>query len=288
MESESARLNQIGIVGLGLIGGSLGLDLQSLGYKVCGLVNRHETLERAKERGLAQLIDTDPEILSNCSMVILALPLSQIITPSQALISCLNPNSVVTDVGSVKTPVLNSWEKLHPRFVASHPMAGTSEAGVEAGQKGLFKDRPWIATPTEKTDLEALEEVRKVAVSLGSKWITADANRHDQAVALISHLPLLISATLLTTAGEGKKDKSDIELAKLLSSSGFTDTTRVGGGNPKLGVDITSHNSRQILDVLNSYQSSLKKLEGIIRLEQWEKLQEKLENAKAIRRDFLD
>ncbi len=288
MEPESERLNQIGIVGLGLIGGSLGLDLQKLGYKVCGLVNRHETLERAKERGLAQLIDTDPQILSNCSIVILALPLSQIINPSKALISCLNPNSVITDVGSVKASVLNAWEKLHPRFVASHPMAVTSEAGIEAGQRGLFKNRPWIATPTKNTDCEALEIVRKLAVSLGSKWITASANQHDRAVALISHLPLLISANLLTTAGGGNVEQSDVELARLLSSSGFADTTRVGGGNPKLGVDITSNNSEQILDVLNSYQASLKDLERIIRLGHWEELQEKLKNAQAIRRGFLN
>ena len=134
MKPTSENSKTIGIVGLGLIGGSLCLDLQNLGHKVHGLAHRAKTVSRAKERGLAQVIDTDPKILHDCSVVIIALPLAKILQPDPKLIEALPPQAVITDVGSVKSPVLEVWKNIHPYFVGSHPMAGTEKAGVEAGQ----------------------------------------------------------------------------------------------------------------------------------------------------------
>ena len=111
--------NRIGIIGLGLIGGSLGLDLQTLGFNVHGLVNRASTAEKAKQRGLAQVISTDTQILSECDLIILALPLENLLKPSSFLINALPKTAVITDVGSVKTPILNKWRLLHSKFVAS-------------------------------------------------------------------------------------------------------------------------------------------------------------------------
>ena len=125
-----------GVVGLGLIGGSLGLDLQALGWKVNGLVHRSSTADRARARGLAHLVSTDPGILADCDLVILALPLAQLLNPDPNLLKALPAAAVVTDVGSVKMPVLELWRDLHPRFVASHPMAGTAEAREEPGLRG--------------------------------------------------------------------------------------------------------------------------------------------------------
>ncbi len=286
MEPPTKDIKKIGIAGLGLIGGSISLELQELGHTIYGLVNSTSNLERAKARGLTQFVDTDPKILSNCQIVILALPISQLINPSQELVNALSTDSVVTDVGSVKAPVLNVWEKLHPNFVASHPMAGTTQAGIEAGQTGLFKGRPWVATPTNNTNPEALEVIHKLVMSLGSQWITANAEEHDQAVAMISHLPVIISAALLKAAGKAS-DQSDTSLAKILCSSGFADTTRVGGGNPNLGVDMASYNTKPILDVLHKYRVSLRKLEEIINTSKWDKLKEELEDSQRIRSDFL-
>jgi len=289
MGSRSEHLNQIGIVGLGLIGGSLGLDLQRLGYQVYGLVNRRSTLERARERGLAQSIDTNPSILSNCSIIILALPLSQIINPPEELVKALPENAVITDVGSVKAPVLQTWEKLHAKFVASHPMAGTHQAGVEAGQHGLFRGHPWVATPSKNTEPEALETVRKLALELGSQWMTADADKHDKAVALISHVPILVSAALLGTAIEEEKEEenTDITLAQRLASNGFRDTSRVGGGNPILGVDMVASNTKAIVDVLETYQETLEKIKQMIYSKEWEKLYQELNSSQEMRKEFI-
>ena len=153
----------VGIVGLGLIGGSIGLDLLAQGIEVQGLVHRSATAERAMERGLVSAVSTDPSCLACCDLVILALPIPALLQPSSELLEALPAGAVVTDVGSVKQPVLEAWNSRHPRFVASHPMAGTAQAGVEAGQRDLFQGRPWIATPDADTDPAALAVVEDLA-----------------------------------------------------------------------------------------------------------------------------
>ncbi len=280
------KIDRVGIVGLGLIGGSIGLELQTKGYEVFGLVNKSKTAERAKERGLAQVISTNSNILSNCSLVILAMPLEQLINPTSELVSALPRNAVITDVGSVKKPVLEIWQKLHARFVGSHPMAGTIQTGVEAGRKHLFNNRPWIATPVETTDLEALDAVRQLVVTLKSKWITTDPETHDQAVALISHLPVFISTALLQTVTK-EPNKSLLKLAKTIASSGFQDTTRIGGGNPDLGVAMASNNTSALLNAITSYRSSLDKLEKMIETKEWDQLKSELSASQLSRPDFL-
>ena len=199
MELKTKPSENIGIVGLGLIGGSLGLDLQKLGYTVYGITHREKNAQKARERKLAQIVSTDLSVLKHCSLIYIALPLEQLLNPSSALINSIPRNAVVTDVGSVKVPILNTWNKLHPRFVASHPMTGTEESGVTAGQHNLFKNKPWVVTPDKKTDRKALDIIHQISLSLGCKWISAEATIHDEAVSLISHLPVLISAALLNT-----------------------------------------------------------------------------------------
>ncbi|CAI8184575.1 MAG: Prephenate dehydrogenase [Prochlorococcus marinus str. MIT 9215] len=286
MSQQRRFSGSVGIVGLGLIGGSLGLDLQSLGWHVHGLVHRESTAERARVRGLADEVSTDPQVLANCELVILALPLAQLLSPEPALLHALPETAVVTDVGSVKAPVLKVWSQLHPRFVASHPMAGTAEAGVEAGLLGLFEHRPWVATPDHRTDPEALEVVHQLAMALGSQWLTADAESHDQAVALISHMPVLVSAALLRAAG-AQSDPAVFDLAKALASTGFADTTRVGGGNPQLGTAMAATNTAAILRGLQDYRQSLEQLEALVVAGQWSALQAELERTHELRPGFL-
>ena len=277
----------VGIVGLGLIGGSIGLDLRAQGIRVQGLVHRSATAERAMERGLVSAVSTDPSCLACCDLVILALPIPALLQPSSELLEALPAGAVVTDVGSVKQPVLEAWNSRHPRFVASHPMAGTAEAGVEAGQRDLFQGRPWIATPDAKTDPAALAVVEALAGRLGSRWITAAADQHDQAVALISHMPVLVSAALLRAAGD-ERDPEIRSLAQALASSGFVDTSRVGGGNPDLGVAMASRNREAVLKALAAYRWSLEQLEDAVIKSNWDQLQKELTRTQALRPGFLD
>lgn len=277
---------KVGVVGLGLIGGSLGLDLQALGCSVRGVTHRQVTADRALDRGLVETVSTDPQSLIGCELVILALPLERLLAPDPALVAALPPEAVVTDVGSVKGAVLQTWRALHPRFVASHPMAGTAEAGVEAGLRDLFRGRPWVATPDSETDPAALAMVEALATALGSDWFVAEAERHDQAVALISHVPVLVSAALLQAVGS-ERDPAVLALARQLASSGFADTTRVGGGNPQLGTAMAANNTAAVLRGLAAYRWSLEQLEEAILEGNWEQLESVLEQTKQFRPEFL-
>ena len=277
---------RVGIVGLGLIGGSLGLDLQACGWTVQGLVHRQVTAERAIARGLVDAVSTNPRCLADCDVVILALPIPLLLNPPDELVAALPESAVVTDVGSVKQPVLEAWRHRHPRFVASHPMAGTANAGVDAGVSDLFRGRPWIATPDAGTEPMALDQVRDLAVSVGGHWLTSTATQHDQAVALISHMPVLVSAALLRAVGD-ERDPEIRQLAMVLASSGFADTSRVGGGNPHLGVAMASSNRDAVLRGLAAYRWSLEQLEDAVLQENWSQLELELSRTQTLRPGFL-
>ena len=286
----------LGIVGLGLIGGSIGLDLQALGLEVRALVHREATAERARQRGLAGRIGTDPALLEGCALVVLALPLDRLLDPGPDLLQALPQRAVLTDVGSVKAPVQRRWRTLLqeagradqiPLFVPGHPMAGTANAGVEAGQAGLFRGRPWVATPDAATDPAALEAVRSLAEALGSRWYCCTAEQHDRAAALISHLPVLAGAALLAAADRASAAGGVADLARFLASSGFADTSRVGGGNPELGTLMARTNREPLLAALAAYRQELAALEALVEGEQWLELSACLAAAQALRPAFL-
>lgn len=283
----------VGIVGMGLIGGSLALDLIALGAEVRALVHREATASRARERGLATTVSTDPAVLAGCGLVLLALPLDQLLDPPPSLLAALPPEAVITDVGSVKGPVLAAWRRSLDgsagRFVASHPMAGTARAGVEAGQAGLFSGRPWVATPGQDTEPAALEAVRQLAEALGARWLVCEAADHDRAVALISHLPVLVSAALLQTADQASAQAAVglPQLVRALASSGFADTTRVGGGNPELGLWMARWNRQALLEGLRDYRRVLEQLEQLVEEQDWPELQRNLADCQRLRPEFL-
>lgn len=282
----------IGVVGLGLIGGSLGLDLRALGLRVQALVHREATAERALGRGLADAVGTDPRVLEGCALVVLALPLDRLLDPDPALVAALPPAAVVTDVGSVKAPLLARWEPLLPgRFVAGHPMAGTAKAGVEAGERQLFEGRPWVATPSGRTDPAALALVEALAGAVGARWCCCPAADHDRAVAMISHLPVLVGAALLqaaATAGGDSSENSQLPaLLRQLASSGFADTTRVGGGNPELGTLMARCNREELLAAITQYEGQLQGLRRLVEASDWAGLQASLSACAQQRPEFL-
>jgi arogenate dehydrogenase (NADP+) len=197
------------------------------------------------------------------------------------LLSGLPAAAVVTDMGSVKAPVEAALGSRLPRFVPSHPMAGTAAAGVEAGVEGLFKGRPWVITAAKGRDPAALALVETLALALGAIPVHCDASTHDQAVAFISHLPVLVGAALLQSAALG-----DL-LAQQLASTGFADTTRVGGGNPQLGRLMAQTNRSALLTALDCYKKELQLLTELVENEQWEKLEQKLSQCQELRGQFV-
>ena len=278
---------KIGIVGLGLIGGSLGLKLQSLNHIIYGVANNEFNKKKAKEKKLANFVSCDLSLLKDCELIILALPIKDLINPSQRLIASIPKETIVTDVGSVKEPIINTWENLHPLFIGSHPMAGTEEKGVDSGFEGLFKNAKWIITPTQNSDSNAVKTISKLIKSMNCEICQASPKEHDEAVSLISHLPVFLASALIETV-HIKNNQSLLDLTQRLAATGFADTSRVGGGNEKLGLDLAMNNQINILNAINNFKNKLNTLESLIKGKNWELLSTKLAEAKEIRENFID
>ncbi len=254
---------RLGILGLGLIGGSLGLDLTALGHHVCGVTTRASEAQIAIRMGAAAEAGTDLALLGDCEVVILCVPIPAILPMIQSLGEILEPTTILTDVGSVKASIVHDAEKLWPRFVGGHPMAGTTSRGMAAAQRHLFRGRPYVVTPTENTDRNALGLMIDLVESLEATCLVMDCETHDRSVARISHLPVFVSTALLLNLGD------DADASKL-ASSGFFDTSRVGGGNPALGLAMAQGNQVQLLAELRSYRQHLEKLEQAVAESDWQ------------------
>ena len=278
---------KIGIVGLGLIGGSLGLKLQSLNHTIYGIANNKFNEKKAKEKKLANFISCDLSLLRKCELIILALPMKDLISPSQQLIASIPQETILTDVGSVKEPIVKTWENLHPLFIGSHPMAGTEKKGVDSGFEGLFKNAKWIITPTQNSDSYAFRTISELIKSMDCEICQASPKEHDDAVSLVSHLPIFLASALIETA-HTKKNESLLDLTQKLAATGFADTSRVGGGNEQLGLDLAINNQTNILNAINNFKNKLNTLESIIKEKNWELLSNKLAEAKKIRQNFIN
>lgn len=276
----------IGIVGLGLIGGSLGLDLRAFGHQVFGVSRHPETCQRAIERGVVDEAGVNLALLAAVDVIFICTPIAAITSTVRQLIPYLSPDTVITDVGSVKTAVVEQVAPLWHNFVGGHPMAGTAYSGIEAAISGLFADKPYVLTPIETTPPASVEIVEELVRSLTSRVYFCRPEDHDKAVAWISHLPVMVSASLIE-ACTSEADSTVLELAQQLASSGFRDTSRVGGGNPELGVMMARYNQESLLRSLVSYRDSLDQLIELIEQKDWQTLEEKLTETQLQRPQFF-
>ena len=275
----------IGIVGLGLIGGSIGLKLQSLNHTVYGVTNNDLNEIKAKERKLANIISQDYKILEHCSIIILALPIKNLINPSKNLIEAIPTKAILTDVGSVKVPIIKTWEKIHDLFIGSHPMAGTEKKGVNAGKIELFDNSKWVITPTNQTDQNSLQTLSKLFKNMGCDIYFENPDIHDQAVANISHLPIYLASCLIETA-YCQNNEDLLNLSRKLAATGFADTSRVGAGNPSLGVDLAENNTINILNSIKNFKKNISEIEKIFEERNWDVLEAKLKKGQEWRKHF--
>jgi arogenate dehydrogenase (NADP+) len=277
---------KIGIVGLGLIGGSLGLDFRAQGFSVLGISRQPATCIRATERGAVDQASVDFSLLSEVEIIFLCTPIAAIVPILKTLIPYLQKETLITDVGSVKSSIVKECSLLWPNFLGGHPMAGTADQGIEAAQFGLFKNAPYVLTPTTETKAKDLERMIGLINALGATLYQCDPQSHDQAVAWISHLPVMISASLIS-ACQGESDPAILNLAQSLASSGFRDTSRVGGGNPELGMMMAQYNRPALLRSLMAYRQELDQLIDLIDQKKWPALNEQLQATKRDRELFL-
>ena len=236
----------LGIVGVGLIGGSVGLAARPAGWEVIG-VDEPIVLEKAIGRGAIDRASTLKEARGT-DLVVLATPISRIV----ALIGDLAPtDACVTDVASTKTKIVREAEAHGLRFVGGHPMAGSQLSGVANASEDLFRGARYFLTPTGKTDPEAYREVAQFVRSLGAVPTAVDPEKHDLLVAALSHLPHLMAVALLKVA-------SDIS-PEALSFAGpsFRDLTRVGASNPTLWSDILAENAPALGEALGAFAGAM-------------------------------
>jgi prephenate dehydrogenase len=227
------------LAGVGLIGGSIGLGLQQrfLAAHVIGLDPDPTALDAARGLGVIDAARLAPgPFLAEADLVVLATPVRSLERLAFELAPHLRPDAVVTDVGSVKAPLVRALGDL--RFVGGHPMAGSERGGVLHADAALLENAVWVLTPTAATDREALRLVDEVVRGLGARPIHIDPELHDTLVATVSHVPYLTALALTRVVGEA--DERD--LLALLAAGGFRDLTRVASGSPRMSRDMVVAN----------------------------------------------
>ncbi|MEM8780995.1 MAG: prephenate/arogenate dehydrogenase [Cyanobacteria bacterium P01_G01_bin.49] len=277
---------KVGIIGLGLIGGSLGLDLRDRGHTILGVSRKESTCQQAEATGAVDQANTNLSLLSAANIIFICTPIGLISNTLEQLKPYISQETIVTDVGSVKTPIVESCETLWTNFIGGHPMAGTAKQGIEAAQKNLFKNAPYVITPTQNSPKNSIKTLEEIAKSLGSIVYTCSPENHDKAVAWISHLPVMVSASLITACLH-EEDPLVLKLAHKLASSGFKDTSRVGGGNPELGLMMAQYNRTALLRSLIAYRQQLDEVIEQINTQEWESLNKRLETTQKGRSHFI-
>lgn len=260
------------IVGTGLIGGSIGLALRARGWHVTGRDRDPEAAVRALEAGAVDVLGVDP--LAEITFV--ATPVGTI--PDEVRAALAHGPGLVTDVGSVKGPMVALMAD--PRYVGGHPMAGSELEGVSGARADLFEGATWVLTPVEGTDDAAFARIRAVVSSLGAEVVSVPPERHDEMVAVVSHVPHLTAATLMRLA----EDRAVEQRALLrLAAGGFRDMTRIAAGHPGIWPDICRENRDAIVAELDRLVDALREVRTMVATDDREALASTLEQARAAR-----
>lgn len=275
----------ITVTGIGLIGGSMALALKEKGFAstVIGVDATEAHCQKALELGLVDKIATLEEAVAESDLIILAVPVSATLQLLPRVLTLINDKQVVMDVGSTKQSVIDliaPYEHKN-RVVATHPMWGTEFSGPEAAVKNAFTNKATVICNKEEADADAVALVEQLYRVLGMHLVYMNAVDHDVHVAYISHISHITSFALANTVLEKEREEDAIfELA----SGGFESTVRLAKSNPDMWVPIFKQNRENVLDVLNEHIAQLRKFKACLEKENYQYLQELIENANKIRK----
>lgn len=249
----------VALIGVGLLGGSYGLALKERGLarKVVGVPRSQETIRKAMEVGAIDEGGLDAvSAVSGAELVILATPVQQMPDVLRKTAGAMGADCIVSDAGSSKAAILDCASSLGlGRFVGGHPMAGSEKKGVEFARADLFVGATYFLTPTDQTEPAALSRMEELAVALGAEPVVLPPDQHDRIVALTSHLPHLVAASLVRLAAENSQAEP---LTRKGMATGFRDVTRVASGDVEMWRDIYLSNGKALLE-------ALERMEGVFR-----------------------
>ncbi len=275
----------ITIVGVGLIGGSLGLSLKEKGLvkQVIGVSRTEQSLQKALELGIIDKALPLEEAVPQSDLIYVAIPVDVTIPVMQKIMGLITEHQIVVDAGSTKQALCDALcnHPLRRRFVATHPMWGTEYSGPEAAVKDAFTGRTCVICEREKSDPEAVAAVKKLYELLGMNVTYMDAESHDMHAAYVSHISHITSFALANTVLE--KEKEDDAIFDL-AGGGFESTVRLAKSNPDMWLPIFIQNREHVLDVLNEHISQLRKFKSFLEKEKYDYLRELMENANKINR----
>jgi prephenate dehydrogenase len=261
-EIESPLFQRAAIIGLGLMGGSLGLALRATGAlaAVAGYDAADGVAATARAAGaIDEVARTIAMCVAGADLVVLATPMLAMRAILAEAAPALASGVLVTDLGSTKVAVMDWATATLPRtthFIGGHPMSGSERFGIAAADATLLRGAVWCLTPAPDTDAGTVERLRALVRRVGARPLLVDAARHDAAVARVSHLPLVASTALMLAASAAE----DWGFAGMLAAGGFRDTTRVAAGSPEMARDICLTNTAPILRALDEYIDVLRDL----------------------------
>lgn len=275
---------KIGIIGTGLIGGSIALKLKEKNFTnfVYGIDQNEENLNKALELNIIDEKSDFEDGIRKADLIIVAIPVDSAKKILPDILDLINENQVVMDVGSTKSGIVNAI-KNHPkrkRFVAFHPMWGTENSGPQAATTESFTGKAAVICNSEESDKNALETVEQLIQNLEMHPIYMQADAHDVHTAYISHISHITSYALANTVLEKEREEDRIFQ---LASSGFSSTVRLAKSHPEMWVPIFRQNKENVLDVLNEHISQLRKFKSALEKENFDYLEELIVNANKIR-----
>jgi len=283
---SQAGINQLCIIGVGLIGGSLARALRKAGFcqEIIGAGRSADSLGKAVSLGVIDRFETDlAKAVADADMIVLAMPVGATRSVLEAIKDTVKSNAILTDVGSTKASVVNDVKavlgNVCSRFVPGHPIAGTEKSGVEASFAELFKDRRVILTPLAETDNKNTDLVRAMWESTGAEVSEMSVEHHDDVLAATSHLPHLLAFSLVDTLAQMDEQTEIFKFA----AGGFRDFTRIASSDPVMWHDICLANHDAIIKMLDRFTNDLGELKNALNSSDSKKILEIFKRAREAR-----
>ena len=254
---------KVGVFGVGLLGGSVALGLKErfLAEEVHAYDQDPSALEKALFLGAVDRVHAEiGPWVGELDLGVLAAPVGALPALGEALSPLAHPESLWTDVGSVKGKVVALLEGLLPHYLGGHPMAGSEKAGVEHAHAGLLENAVWVLTPTERTSPKAREGARRLVEALGAYPLEVSPLLHDELVARVSHLPYLLALALNRMVARSPHR----DLLMFLAAGGFRDLTRVASGSPRMSRDMVVENKEALKGAIEELRGLLLELEELL------------------------